>query len=139
MKPISKAVCTVAIPGVLLVVGIFYLSTHGIQENGWVSVSMTSSVIPAESNLVGRTLPIAGIGTIQVTTISKNLNANGSVESYRVHADVHCRSKQWLFIDDLGWRHAFLASAQEVHHAIRTAASLPDHAVTHLDSDLLQR
>jgi hypothetical protein len=137
MKPFLKAILTIAIIGVLLVVGTFYLCTHGIQENGWLSVSMTSSVSPVESNLVGRTIPVDGKSSIRVTTISKNLNADGSVESYRVHADVLCRSKQWFSIDARGWRHVFLTSSQAVHDALRVEASLPDHAITHLNSELL--
>ncbi len=123
--------------GVLLVVGAFYLCTHGIQENGWLSVSMTSSVSPLESDLVGRTIPVDDMTSIRVTTISKNLNADGSVKSYRVHADVHCRSKQWFSIEDRGWRHVCLASSQAVHDALRAEASLPKHEMTHLNSELL--
>ena len=137
MKPFSKAIWTIAIIGVLLGAGAFYLCTHGIQEKGWLSVSMTSSVSPVESNLVGRTIPVDSMSSIRVTTISKNLNADGSVESYRLHADVLCRSKQWFSMDARGWRHVFLASSQAVHDALRAEASLPDHAMTHLNSELL--
>ena len=123
--------------GVLLVVGAFYLCTHGIQEYGWLCVSMTSSANPVDSSLVGRTIPIDGKSSIRVTTISKSLKADGSAESYTIHADVRCKCKQWFSMDDRGLRKVYLASSQAVHDTLRAEASLPEHAVTHLNAELL--
>ncbi|HEX7262504.1 MAG TPA: hypothetical protein VF258_11920 [Luteolibacter sp.] len=137
MKPTTKAISMLAIMGIILAVAAFYLRTHGIQEYGWLSVSMTSSADPVGSRLVGRAIPIDGKTSIRVTTISKNLKADGSEESYRIHADVYCICKQWISIDDRGWKKVYLASSQDVHDALRAEASLPENAVTHLNAELL--
>jgi hypothetical protein len=137
MKIISKAIFVTVSLGVLLAAGGFYLCTHGIQEYGWLCVCMTSNAKPVDSSLVGRTIPLDGKSSIRVTTISNNLKADGSVDSYKIHADVRCKCKQWFSIEDRGWRKVYLASSQDVHEALRVEASLPEHAITHMDAELL--
>lgn len=137
MRTITKAICLLLTIGALIGVGAFHLCTHGIQEYGWLCVMMTSSINPTDSSLVGKTIPLDGKSYIRVTTISSNLNSDGSVESYRIHADVHSKCKQWLSINDRGWSKVYLVSAQRVHDALRAEATLPEDAVTHLDAELL--
>jgi hypothetical protein len=137
MKPISRAITVIVSMGVLLAAGGFYLCTHGIQEYGSLCISMTSSANPVDSSLVGRNIPLDDKSSIRVTTISKNLKADGSVDSYRIHADVRCKCKQWFSIEDRGWRKVYLASSQDVHDALRLEASLPEHAITDMNAVLL--
>jgi hypothetical protein len=133
MKSIYKAICMIATIGTLFAVGVFYLCTHGIEEDGWTAcVMMSSSTTPMDSDLVGRTFPIDGMSSVRVTTISKILNSDDSVESYRIHADVLCRRKHWFSMDHQEFRYVCLVSSQEVHDFLRAKTFLPEHAVSHI-------
>ena len=137
MRTITKAICLLLTIGVLLGVGVIYLFTHGIQDYGWLCVMMTSNTNPADSSLINKHIPLDDKSYIRITTISRTFKADGSVESYRIHADVYCKCKQWLSMNERGWSKVYLASAQRVHDALRVEAAIPVDAVTHMDSELL--
>lgn len=118
---------------------IAFLCTHGIQENGWLSVVLNASERPAAQDLVGQTVAIDSSSHAQITAISHDLNADGSVRRYRVHANLHCRSKQSLSLRTGSWNHVFLVSASQTESSLRQAAGLSPASDASLQSNALLR
>ncbi|MES2921164.1 MAG: hypothetical protein V4819_06450 [Verrucomicrobiota bacterium] len=137
MSKKSKVICVIGAGSLLLFALTGYVCTHGVQENGWLSVAMTSSAAPGEANLAGRTIRIDADSYVKVTTIGRDLNANGTTRNVRIHGDVFCRSKQWFSLTDRAWKHQFLASAARVEKELRAVAVLPPDAVTQMNAELL--
>ena len=92
MKPTTKIICVLLSISALFAARLLYMCMHGMEEDGWrVCVTMSSGTSPMDLDLVGRTFPIDDTSLVSVTTISKMLNGDGSVESYIVHAEIQCR------------------------------------------------
>jgi hypothetical protein len=108
-----------------------------IREHRWLCVLVTSGEAPADTGIVGRLIPIDGNSFLRVTTIGKNPKPDGWVESYRIHADVHCICKQWLSLERRGWGMVYLVSSRAIHDALRAEACLPEGTVTEMDARLL--
>ena len=136
MRTTPRVLCALALVSMLFVSGIAYLCTHGIQENGWLCVVMTSSR-PMDSSLVGRTIQVDDKSSIKVTGISRNSNVDGSVESYIIHANLLCLHKQWFSLSDRAPRRQYLVSAELLESTLRHEANLPDSATTDLRADYL--
>lgn len=98
---------------------------------------MYSSAQPGARDLVGSSVQVDAKSHIKVTTLSRDLNADGSVRRYRIHGNLHGTSKQWYTVGSGKWSHRFLASRIDVERTLRDAAALPSDAVTELESELL--
>lgn len=133
----TNVICSIIALACLLLAGVVYLCTHGIQEIGTLSVTMTSNHKPAFSEIVGKRFPLDSDSQIEITAISHNLNADGP-SNYKIHADVSGVSKHRFSINELSWNQSILVSSAKVEKQLRLLAALPADAATSMNSDMLQ-
>lgn len=122
----------------LLLSSFTYLCAHSVRNKGWISVVMYCESEPVNRDIAGKTFPLDSKSQINITTISRDVNADGTTERFRIHANILGVSKRWFSMRDRSWNHIFVASSSRAEEELRSIAGFASDSITELKSDMLQ-